>query len=333
MKCPLFLGVASILVACTQNAAEPQVAPAEPAVTVNPTGASFSTGPGETLVQNLKTCDRGGRVRPSPVGQITAEDGTNWIVPADTNFQTGPKASDLYNDCDGDQLRSTAQIDWDNVAVMDAGGEEVFTVYVLGDNYSEVYANGVLIATDPVTFTPFNSYVARFKATRPVTLGIMAVDWEENPGLGTEASRGTDHHPGDGGLVGVVKDESGQTVAITDQSWRAQTFYTAPLADRSCLIQVGSTRDSSACSTRNLPDGDALSAAHWPVPTNWNTSEFDDSAWPQAVLFSNADFGADRRSSYTNFRDIFEDPENDADFIWSSNLILDNLVLMRTVIE
>lgn len=34
-----------------------------------------------------------------------------------------------------------------------------------------------------------------------------------------------------------------------------------------------------------------------------------------------------------NFRDVFDDPAVDADFIWSSNLVLDNLVLMRRTVE
>jgi hypothetical protein len=34
-----------------------------------------------------------------------------------------------------------------------------------------------------------------------------------------------------------------------------------------------------------------------------------------------------------NFTDIFDDPKADADFIWSSNLILDNLVLLRQTVE
>ena len=33
--------------------------------------------------------------------------------------------------------------------------------------------------------------------------------------------------------------------------------------------------------------------------------------------------------AYTNFADVFDNAMNDAQFIWSSNLILDNEVLMR----
>ena len=101
----------------------------------------------------------------------------------------------------------------------------------------------------------------RFKARRPVTLAFMAVDWEENLGLGSERNRGQSHFPGDAGIVAVVQDAAGKTVSLTDASWRAQTFYVAPLADRACLVENGALRDSSACSTRGSNDGSGDAAA------------------------------------------------------------------------
>lgn len=290
---------------------------------------SFTSGLARTVNAGLVDC-RGRGSRTSAVGRIASEDGKEWTVPAPTNFTRAPKAYDLHNPCGGQRLRGTAELDLNRVPMMDAGGTETFTAYIFADNYFEFYANGLLIAVDPVPFTPFNSNVIRFKASRPFSVAIMGVDWEENLGQGTEANRGSRSHPGDAGLVAVIKDASGRTVAITDGSWKAQTFYTAPLADRNCLRLNGAVRDSSACPNRA---GNNPSAAHWPIPANWYTARFDDSGWPQATVFTNRTVGVDNKRSYTDFTDVFDDPRADARFIWSTNLVLDNLVLMRKTVR
>ncbi len=40
----------------------------------------------------------------------------------------------------------------------------------------------------------------------------------------------------------------------------------------------------------------------------------------------------DNKPAYTNFTDVFDNPAADARFIWSSSLILDNEILLRTVV-
>ncbi|WP_299474069.1 hypothetical protein [uncultured Roseibium sp.] len=293
--------------------------------------ATFTTGLATETNPGLFDC--GPKSRASAVGEIASDDGTVWTVPASTNYGKVPFASDLFNECGGDQLGSLAELDLESVPIMDAGGEEVFTAYVFADNYFELYVNCTLIAVDEVPFTKFNSNVVRFKAERPVTLAVMMVDWEENLGLGSEDNRGKAFHPGDGGLVAHVQDANGVTAAITDKSWRAQTFYTSPLNDRGCLIVDGQSRDSSACSVEGVDDAKGYSAAHWAVPPDWMMPSFDDSNWPNAATFTNDTVGVKNKKAFTNFEDIFDTPGADADFIWSSNLVLDNLVLLRKSIE
>ncbi len=292
---------------------------------------TFSTGPAQTVISGLLDC--GPRARPSAVGEITSEDGATRILPAQTNFQTGPKAADLYNECNGVEPASLASVDLSAVDVIDAGGAEEFAAYIFADNYFELYVNGALIAVDPVPFTPFNANIVRFTAERPVTFAIKGVDWEENLALGSEAGRGSRYHPGDAGFVMHVQDAAGQTVAKTDNSWRAQTYYVCPVSDRSCLVTDGQLRDSSACNAKAVSDGSGFSAAYWDIPDNWMSPSFDDSAWPAAVTYSNDTVGVDNKPAYTNFTNIFDTPGADAQFIWSSNLVLDNLVLMRATIE
>lgn len=301
---------------------------------INPAFAedpAFSSGLATTIIDGLIDCGRTSRV--SAVGQIVAEDGSEWTVPAATNYQTAPHAADLYNECAGVETNSLSDFDINSVEVIDAGGSENFTVYIFADNYFELYVNGKLIAVDPVPFTPFNSNVVRFKADRPVSLAIMGVDWEENLALGSEQGRGSSFSPGDAGIVARILDDDNNLVAITDESWKAQTYYVSPLSSRDCLIVDGTKRDSSACSTKGTSSDEGLSAAYWSIPTGWYEKDFDASNWPQAFTYTNDIVGVDNKPAFTNFTEIFDSEDNDPQFIWSSNLVLDNLVLMRKTIE
>jgi len=297
---------------------------------------SFSTGNATILVERLFSCN--GRDRPSPLGQVRSEDGKTWTVPADVAFQTVPKAPDLYNECRGVTPSGTGDVDISAVPVMNAPGAddpsaEIFTAYFFGDNYFEFYINGKLLAVDAVPFTPFNSAIVRFKTVKPFTVAVKMVDWEENAGLGSERNRSYKAHPGDGGLTLGIDDAAGETVALTDGNWKAQTFYTGPLKDRSCLNINGSVRDSSACDTVGVDDPSGFSMAHWPIPDGWAEPAFNDATWPDARVYTNDTVGVNNKPSFTNFPDLFDAPERDARFIWSSNLILDNLVLMRRRVE
>ena len=293
---------------------------------------SFSQG-AASKVTNTGLLDCGARSRVSAMGETTSEDGKVWTVPAANHFQTAPKATDLFNECDRQELDSIANLKLQEVPVADAGGGEIFTAYLFADNYFELYVNGKLIAVDPVPFTPFNSNVVRFKAERPLSIAVKMIDWEETLGLGMESNRGTKLHPGDGDLVAQFQDANGKTIAITDGNWKAQTFYTAPIVDRSCLVMDGAVRDSSACNNQTIKDAASTSAAHWAVPEDWMQPSFDDRGWPAVVTYTNNTVGVDNKKSYTNFVELFDAKDADAQFIWSSNLVLDNLVLLRTVIE
>lgn len=268
-------------------------------------------------------------------GEITASDGSRWIVPAEVAFKAGPKASDLYNDCTGFMPDSAGALDLNTVPVaeIDQAGE-VITAYIFGDNYYEIYVNGTLVAVDAVPYWPFNPGVVRFRVRRPFTVAFKLVDWEENLGIGSELMRGVPFHLGDGGLAAVFRDAAGQAIAVTDGSWRAQTYYIAPLLDPGCLAITGETRLSDRCKIAGVEDGADVYAAHWGVPANWAAADFDDSLWQVATVYSNETIGGSlNRPAYENFTDIFDAPDADAEFIWSSNLLLDNLVLVRRVID
>jgi len=292
---------------------------------------SVTQGAGTTTTANLFPSG----VRVAALGTITSTDGKTWALPADVNFTNFPFASDLYNSyvsghSYANTAAATAALSSNNIVTVDADGE-VFTAYIFGDNYFEMYVNGIPVGKDSVPYTDFNSCIVRFKAKKPFTVAVKCVDWEENLGLGTEKQGSSSNYIGDGGFVMHIKNASGSTVGITDNSWKAQTYYIAPISDLACLSESGDARLSSNCTTSAGASNSY--GIHWAIPTNWFSSTFDDANWPVATTFSNGTVGVDNKSSYTNFTDLFDNASKDAAFIWSSNLKLDNLVLLRKKIE
>ncbi len=122
-------------------------------------------------------------------------------------------------------------------------------------------------------------------------------------------------------------------VATTNEEWKAQTFYTAPIMDLSCVSEEGNYRYSSNCSTDGGQDASSVYALHWTLPEQWMQSNFDDSNWPNASTYSNETIGVDNKPSYTNFTSTFDAPQDDAQFIWSTNVVLDNEVLVRYTVK
>ncbi|MHA8067334.1 hypothetical protein V7S76_11740 [Aquirufa sp. ROCK2-A2] len=294
---------------------------------------SVTQGAGTTTSANLFPSG----IRVAALGTIPSTDNKTWALPSEVNFTNTsfPFASDLYNSYVSgynyaNSATATAALSINNIVTVDADGE-IFTAYIFGDNYFEMYVNGVPVGKDPVPYTDFNSCIIRFKVKKPFTVAVKCVDWEENLGLGTEKQGNSSNYIGDGGFVALFKNASGSIVGITDNTWKAQTYYISPISDLACLSESGNSRLSTNC---NSSVGAANSyGIHWAVPNNWNIATFDDSNWPSATTFSNSIVGVDNKSSYTNIADVFDNPSKDAIFIWSSNLKLDNLVLLRKIVE
>ncbi len=304
----------------------------EDSTVMNPLSATASVTQGltaTTIVDNLFNC---GRI--APLGTITASDNTTWTVPAEVNFQNDnfPFASDLHNPCNGNNYANAAQalaaLNDADIIEIDQDGE-VITGYIFGDNYFELYINGIAVGKDNVPFTQFNSNLTRFRVKKPFTIAMLLVDWEENLGVGTENNQGFTHHAGDGGMVAIFKDANENIIATTGSEWKAQTFYTAPIKDLNCVSENGTQRLSVNCNTNGSNEASNYYGLHWSKPNNWMMATFDDSSWPAATTYTNATIGVDNKSAYTNFTDIFDDSADDAEFIWSTNVVLDNEVIVR----
>jgi hypothetical protein len=254
-------------------------------------------------------------------GTIAAPDGSRWPVPS--AVFNGPAAVDVYNDCTGpgDNPNHLSQV---KTVVIDPDGVEI-TGYIFADNYYELYVNGTFVARDGLGMTPFNSTVVRFRAKYPMTYAIKAVDWETHPGLGLEYDQ---YNVGDGGFIARFSDGT-----VTGPDWKVETFYIAPLGDPGCVKVTPTGRDSSACPAEKrqggnkapcgLADPKTCKALHFPIPENWSSPSFNDREWTSATLYAPADVtGA---PGYVKYAQLF----GDAKFIWTRNLLLDNLVLSR----
>lgn len=326
----LFLFLLITIISCKEKNAKSSTNESIPKETTNEkiyngTG-NVTQGLAETQIKSLISCNQGGS-RISGVGEIKDDLGNSWTVPGINHFNESTKASDLYNECNSITPNNLSEIDMNSVPVFEIDSDgEIITGYLFADNYFELYINGKLIAVDPIPFTPFNSNIVKFKVKKPYTIAVKLIDWEEHLGLGSENNRGKDFHPGDGGFIASFSDGT-----ITNSKWKAQTFYTAPISDLSCLSEIGEKRISSNCSTDGVDNGTAFYGIHWKIPENSFDVTFNDSQWPNATTYTEDEIGVNNKKAYMNFIEKFSG--KGAEFIWSTNVVLDNEVIVRYKVE
>jgi hypothetical protein len=282
--------------------------------------AQIGKGKAQIQTKNLFSCENG-RSRVSPIG-IQTINGKEFIVPAEVQYETKNFASDLYNECSNIEPQSLAEVDLSSVPIVEIDKDgEVITGFIFADNYFELYINGKLVGVDSVPFTPFNSNVVKFKVKKPYEIAIKVVDWEENSGLGSENNRGKQFHPGDGGLIASFSDG-----ITTNSNWKAQTFYTSPIYDLSCVEEKGNQRITKDCDVNGSDKYEETYSLHWDIPLDWQSNDIYKS-WPNAVEYTEDEIGVNNKKAYMNFQEQFTG--TGASFIWSSNLVLDNLILFR----
>jgi len=290
-----------------------------PAAAVIP-GASISRGiaPMRRIGHPTTSCSNPQRrvntmAMPAYAGEVASTDGKRWPIPF---TEDGPFAPDYFNDCNGPGENAAAA--QGAPVIIDADGVDI-TGYIHADNYFELWVNGRFVGRDSIGMTPFNTSVVRFRARYPMTYAIKAIDWETHHGVGLEYDT---YNVGDGGFIAYFSDGN-----RTGPDWRIETFYIAPLDDPSC-VRATPGRDSSFCSQAVRPacaqkDPSTCQAMHFPVPEGWKNAGFDDARWPTATTWPPAVVTDD--PSYTRVAKIF----GPAEFIWTRNLKLDNLVLAR----
>ncbi len=311
------------------------------ALTLDPDNTVYkrmvTQGRATTIVENLYRCPvKVGNHRVSAVGQIKASDGTVITVPAETALQKslGPKSQDLYNECTQILPKNSAEVSTSGVPVIEVDADgEVITGFIVADNYYEMWVNNKLVSMDNTPYTPFNSSIVRFKVKRPYTIAFLLVDWEENLGLGSEVfpigPNGKPWYPGDGGLIAKFSDGT-----VTDSSWKAQSFYIGPLEKPETVAERGNTHEVYRLGrvhpfAKRPTCEDKCYAVHYPIPANWQSLRFNDTSWPRAWEYTDDDVGVDNLPAYTRYPELFAG----ARWIWTINLVFDNVVIARKMVR
>ena len=319
------LALAALLAVATSITPAAQFDAAPPIPMDPPKGGSVSIGPATNvrpinLAPNCTSKPASMVIQPDvfpvSIGTVTSKDGKQWTVPGPVE-DNAPLAVDLYNDClgPGDNPEWEKQL---KTVVIDKDGVEI-TGFIFADYYYELWVNGQIVARDSVAMTPFNSTVVRFRAKYPMTYALKGIDWETKHGLGMEYQP---FNIGDAGFIAYFSDGNG-----THADWRAETFYVAPVDDPQCVRTAGG-RDSSFCSQAVRPacaatKPETCAAVHFPIPDGWTSPRFNDSVWPRAVVWRPIEVTFYR--GFVNYAKYF----GDAEFIWTRNIRLDDMVLAR----
>lgn len=191
-----------------------------------------------------------------------------------------------------------------------AGKSIAFTAEIWADNWFALYINGKLVGQDSVPITTersFNSERITFKATYPLTIGLVGKDFKENDS-GLEYIGSNRQQIGDGGVVLQIKEStSGKVIATTSKKWRVLAIQQAPL--------------NSECVTSNDPLRDCKSIEK-AFPSNWSKSSYSDTKWRYAREYSESDVGV--KDGYGEIQ-----WDQKAKLIWGEDLKVDNTLLFR----
>ncbi len=184
---------------------------------------------------------------------------------------------------------------------------------VWADNWFALYAGDELIKEDSVPYNTeqsFNAESFTFDVALPALLSVVLKDFKENDsGLEYIGSRW--QQMGDGGFVAQFFDaNTNSPVAMSDESWRCLTVHQAPI--------------NKSCERSSNPE-QACEAIIQPEPDNWKSADFDDSAWPQAVVHSAREVRPHGGFSRVSWNST-------ARLIWTEDLETDNTVLCRFTI-
>lgn len=164
---------------------------------------------------------------------------------------------------------------------------------IYADNSFRLYVNGELVAVDSISFVPHNVISVDLLPAYPMTIAVMAID-NADPETGMEYAN---TQIGDGGFILKFGDGT-----VTDASWRAFVVSSGPVGG----------------------DSEQPRVERSPVPEVWFTEHFNDRHWPLAKVYSRAQIGPKEPFDEHDF--------GGAQFIWSNDLRLDNVVLFRKVV-
>ena len=202
-----------------------------------------------------------------------------------------------------------------NASAKDSSGiVRTIKAQIWADNWFALYSGDTLIKQDSEPFEKersFNTENFTFPITLPAKLSVVMRDhFQNNTGL---EYIGTPHQQvGDGGFIAQFVDaDTGETLAVSDNSWQCIVTHKAPLNRAEC---EHSSNPEQVCKYKIDPE-----------PENWKSSGFDYSAWPHATTYTSWDVQPHGDYHWWSWKLA-------AKFIWSDDLVVDNTVLCRFTI-
>ncbi|MEP0519011.1 MAG: PEBP family protein [Hyphomicrobiales bacterium] len=181
------------------------------------------------------------------------------------------------------------------------------------DNWFTMFVNGTHVIEDSVPITTersFNAETVTFTADLPMTVAIQAKDFKQDD-TGLEYIGTNRQQMGDGGMIAQFRDATiGKIIGVTTSDMRCLVVHRAPL-NKSCSNENNPVAGQGNCDFESLD-----------VPDNWTASNFDDSAWPKALEYSENAVSPKQGYDKINW-------DNAARLIWSADLEQDNTLLCR----
>ena len=221
---------------------------------------------------------------------------------ADETLNFSPFTSPENNDVDDDN-DSTSQVP--------------FTLEAWSDNWFAAYLGEDLIVEDSVSVTTersFNAEIASFSGTYPLHINVILKDYKEND-TGLEYIGENNQQMGDGGFIAqITNTNTNEIVAVSNADWQCLVIHEAPL-DKTCESESNPIAGTAPCTFSSSVE-----------PTDWKSSDYDDSAWSAA-----SEYTADEVGPKDGYDEISWDAS--AQLIWGPDLETNNTLLCRVTIS
>ena len=317
-----FIGMAALMAAAFTARTGYAQTP-DPAAKQSAAVRHVTQGRAKTVIDNLFRCTvKVSNHRISAVGTITATDGTVLTVPAETVFQKGPKGADLFNECN----KVVPQADRGSLRRQRAHRRD----RPRRRGRHRLHRGGQLLRA-----------LRQREAGRRGRRTVHAVQLDHREVQGEEAV----HLRGQAGRLGgesrprhrvrhdrrpVSPGRRRLHRALQRRHGHRQLVEGAVVLHRAADEPRRRGRRKRACTTRRAGSGASIRmrpsrrarTAATPCttrfPTNWAAPSFDDSKWPHAFEYTDADVGVTNLRAYTLFPELFAG----ARWIWSFNLVL-----------
>ncbi|MCV2403246.1 YHYH protein [Marinomonas sp. C2222] len=187
---------------------------------------------------------------------------------------------------------------------------------VWSDNWFSAYLNGEFLVEDSVsirTERSFNAETVEFEAGESFLLGFVLKDFIEND-TGLEYIGSRRQQMGDGGFIMQVTNlDTNEVVAVSNEGMHCTVIHKAPL-NSDCVDESNPVAGQGACQFTKQPE-----------PMDWQSAQFDDSAWSHATEHSK--YSVSPKGGYNQIK-----WNSQAKFIWGEDLEKDNTLLCRLTV-